>query len=296
MHRFVFIVVTLSYLTASAQLPDVPAAFASLNADPQVLHLKKNHTKTPSGGHLQGIQALSDSIFVITGSSASFSYYLIANKTHVTAIRKISDAPFRHAGGCQIYGDHLAVGVEDNVAKDKSNIIDVLLDAKGDEWGKAAVIQRKGIFKRSTAGAVGALFKYNTHAWVVAVADWDSRNIDFYYSVGDSIAVIDSAANFIVSSRYKWCSYQSINLLTDSTGKIYLLGFGLDGLKNRADLFAVDLKAPAAQLKFISTRNFNCRRTSFRYGSGIYISPEHKLSIYSIARNVGEHTAINIFR
>ena len=293
--RSILLTLLFSCISACAQLPDVPAAFAALSPDPQVLHLRRNHIKVPSGGHLQGIQALSDSIFVITGSSASFSYYLTVNKAQVTSIRKISDAPFRHAGGCQIFGDHLAVGVEDNIAKNRSNIIDILLDAKANESSKVTVLQRQGIFKRSTAGAVGALFRYGSHAWVMAVADWDSRNIDFYYSVGDSIAMA-SAANIIIPVGWKWCSYQSINLLTDSTGKIYLIGFGLDGSKNRADLFEVDLNVPTAQLKLLSTRNFKCKGTSFRYGSGIYISPNHKLAIYSIARNVGANTAVNIFR
>jgi hypothetical protein len=297
MHRLIVLILTVMSLTSYAQLPDVPAAFNAINTTtPEVLHLKKNHIKIPSGGHLQGIQALSDSIIVVTGSSSSYSYYLTADKTQLTSIRKISDAPFRHAGGCQVFGDHLAVGVEDNKAKDKSNIVDVLLDKKGTEYSRGIVIERKGVFKRSTAGAVGEIFTDTTYNWVMAVADWDSRNIDFYYSVGDSSAITGWAADLALPKGHHWPSYQSINLLTDTAGKLYLIGFALDGLKNRADLFEVTIHRDNAELKLLSTRNFKCRGTSFRYGSGIYINEAHQLHIYSCPGNVTRNTAINIFR
>ena len=298
MKRVLVLILAFISLTSFAQIPDVPAAFNAIKATPEVLHLKRNHIQVPSGGHLQGIQALSDSVFVVTGSSSSYSYYLIANKTQFTSIRKISDAPFCHAGGCQVCGDHLVVGVEDNQAKDKSNIVDVLLDTKGDELDKEAFIQRKGIFKRSTAGAVGEICTDTNPNWVMAVADWDSRNIDFYYSIKneDRFTITDSAANMIVPPEHRWCAYQSINLIRDTAGKVYLIGFGLDGLQNRADLFEVTLRPDRADLKLINTRNFKCRGTSFRYGSGIYINEASQLHIYSCARNVTAHTTINIFR
>ena len=294
----VFLLQLFVLQTSKAQyaLRDVPAAFKALSAEPQVFYLNKNHIKAPSGGHLQGIQALSDSVFVITGSSSSYSYYITADKAQLTSIHKISDRPFRHAGGCQIYGSHLAVGIEDNKAKDRSKIADILLDDNGNELSRGMAVERKGAFKRSTAGAVGEIFTDTNYSWVMAVADWDSRNIDFYYSVGDSIAITDSAATMVTPINYKWCAYQSINLIMDTAGRIYLIGFGLDGANNRADLFSLKLKDHQAMLNFISTRNFNCKKTSFRYAAGLNVTKNEKLVIYSSARNVGIHTPVNVFK
>jgi hypothetical protein len=276
-------------------LPDVPAAFNAISTTPRTIHLKRNHIKIPAGGHFQGIQALSDSLFVITASSASYAYYITTNQKAVTSLRKLSDSPFRHAGGCQVFGDHLEVGVEDNHAKDKSNIVDLLLDKKGTELSSGIVVERKGIFKRSTAGAVGAIFTDTNYNWVLAVADWDSRNIDFYYSEGDNIVMTDSATTLVVPSKHKWCAYQSINLIQDTTGKIYLVGFGLDGLRNRADLFEVKIESHQANLRLLSTRIFKCKaHAGFRYASGIGVSAENKLTIYSYGMKL--NAAINIFQ
>lgn len=294
MHRLIVLLLIVISLTSYAQIPDVPAAFNAIKATPQILHLKKNHIKVPSGGHLQGIQALSDSQIIITASSGSYAYYLTANRSELTSIKKLSDSPFRHAGGCQVMGALLFVGVEDNIGKDSSQVM-VAGHFYPNEGPQAyPVIKRSGSFKRSTAGAVAVTQVIDVY--LLAVADWDSRNIDFYLCSNGNPKNFDSLTTFHVSNGQLWPSYQSINLLTDSAGKLYLIGFALDGLKNRADLFEVILSPNNADLKLLSTRNFKCRGTSFRYGSGIYINEAKQLHIYSCSRNVTEHTSINIFK
>ena len=123
MRLLLFLTLSIISLTSHAQIPDVPAAFNAISTKPEVLHLKRNHIGVPSGGHLQGIQALSDSELVITASSSSYAYYLTANRTEITSIQKLSGSPFRHAGGCQVISRILFVGVEDNVGKDSSRIM-----------------------------------------------------------------------------------------------------------------------------------------------------------------------------
>jgi len=291
----------INYTYAQTLLPNVPEAFQTINTNPKLLRLKNNTVKIPSGGHLQGIQNLSDSAFVITASSGSISYYLLAiqdpskNKGNIKHLQKIADLPFRHAGGCQLNGNKLFVGIEDNIAKNKSKIMMVTLNDSSVQLSQQIIAKRMGMVKRSTAGAVGSA-KTKTGQYLVAVGDWDSRNIDFYISRKDRDTLFDSLTTFHAPESQKWCSYQAINLLMDTTGNIYLVGFGLEGLNNRADLFKVELEKDRATLKPISSRNFKCTGgTGFRYGAGIGFSKNRSLVIYSCARNIRANLAVNIF-
>ena len=316
-----FNISSISIVKAQA-LTDVTAAFNLIDSKPTVFHLKKNPFKIPAGGHLQGIQAVGDSEIVITASSASFSYFITATlnmqtgKGKINDLQKIWNSPYRHAGGCQVNKDILIAGIEDNQQKDKSRIVMVsfsdTLDTRYAETGYyhiSTIIERGGTVKRSTAGAVG-FTKIKSGQYLVAVGDWDSRNIDFYLSkpwsgqLTDfyltkswSGQLFDSLTTFTAVKNKKWPSYQSINLLCDTNGTIYLVGFALDGLNNRADLFEVSVKNEAAYLRPVTTRNFKCKGgAGFRYGSGICVTPTGQLSIYSCGRNVSAHTPINIFR
>jgi hypothetical protein len=284
------------------QLADVPWAFKAINDKPQVLHLKKNAFKIPAGGHLQGIQCLGGNNIVITASSDSYSYYLTGQlsdetgKGEITSLHKIADSPYRHAGGCQVSGNKLVVGIEDNQEKDKSQIVMISFDESTKQNGRRVIARRQGSVKRSTAGAVG-FTKTFTGQCLIAAGDWDSRNIDFYISRKGNDTLLDSITTFHVPDYAKWPSYQALNLLIDSAGNIYLIGFALDGFNNLADLFRVEFKDEKTNLVLCNTRNFKCRGgAGFRYGSGIYVTPDGRLTIYSCGRNATQRTPINIFR
>lgn len=276
--------------SADAQVSDVPAAFNKISSTCSVLRLA-NNIKVPSGGHLQGIQVLNDSTIIMTGSSADYAYYLIADQRRVRAVQKIADAPFRHAGGCQIEGHTLLVGAEDNQTKMRSDIYSITLDDAGRETDKAIRISRGGTFKRSTAGAVGYVEARGT--WLAAVADWDSRNIDFYAALQDSVVQLGTAT---APDSLHWCAYQSVNLLMDKSGKLYLIGFGLDGGRDRADLFDVQFDHGKASLMPVSTRYFKCKGAGFRYGAGIHSTADGAMEIYTTARNPVSSITVNIFR
>ncbi|MFN8286522.1 MAG: hypothetical protein U0V74_07210 [Chitinophagales bacterium] len=281
-----------------AQVANVPAAFERIAEKPTAITYNAGQNHLPKGGHIQGIQeyvADSSTYIVLTGSSSSYSYYLSSGEGWQTqwgyryspAVRKLFDSPLRHAGGCQIHGKWLAVGIEDNIGKSESII--ALIDLSN---GKVdTVLERKGTYKRSTAGAVGYTKTVDETQWI-AVGDWDSRHIDFYqyhiathhfYWVGTYTA---TTAN--------WPAFQSINLVSDSAGKLFLLGFSLYQGKNRADLFQVNFEN-GVELKLISTRYFKCENgTGFRFGAGVVIK-EDALSIIASARNLKKRNKANIF-
>lgn len=301
-------------------LTNVQQAFENIPARPYLLKLLNRLHKASAGGHLQGIQLAQAQwaepgwnynglqhvfeghpdpapFFIITGSSNKYSYYVKAKRVsenyEVTDIHKLEGQPFRHAGGCQAIDNKLAVGIEDNQGKSKSKVVLISMPDTGKSCEKV-VIDRQGSFKRSTAGAVGITKIHGDH-YLVAVGDWDSRNIDFYLSRLYSGKAFDSLSTFRAPVNEKWCSYQSINLLSDSTGNLFLIGFSLDGNKNRADLFKVSLEKDGAIFALVSTRYFNCRKgAGFRYGSGIGISG-NRLVIYACQRRLKKTNTINIF-
>ena len=280
---------------AQYSLPDVPLAFSTMTVEPHVFHLKRNHINIPSGGHLQGIQALTDSTFIISGSSSSCSYYLTTDLHKILSLHNISDSPYRHAGGCQLIDGQLIVGVEDNEKKDRSIIYSIRFDDRNNQFSKALIIKREGFYKRSTAGASGFV-KLSDGRYIIAIADWDSRNIDFYCGVSFSPLLRDSVITYHAPDQGHWCSYQSINLLTDTAGKVYLIGFALDGAINKADLFELTIADGKADLRLVSTRNFRCKGTGFRYAAGIDMSKDGKLAIYSCSRRASPDVVVNVFR
>jgi hypothetical protein len=263
-----------------------------------VVHFKNRQTEIPAGGHLQGIQAIDTKggVLAITASSSGYSYMITVNlqNEELLSVSKLLDSPYRHAGGCQAIGSLLIVGIEDNIAKDKSKIVAVQLTGAGSLKNTRVLVNRQGYYKRSTAGAVGAI-NTNDGRRIVVAGDWDSKNIDCYAgtAASDSLYPVNT---LVAPAGSGWPSFQSINLVADTAGRLFMVGFSLDRSKNRADLFELDFSGDTFSAKLIYTRYFKCLgKASFRYAAGIGSSAENGLCIYATQRNVIKYNTINIF-
>ncbi len=281
------------------RLTDVEAAFESISSVPFVYPFLNREFKSPEGGHLQGVQAWQQNgkeWLLVTASSAHYSYYAQAElkpKAHVIRLQRLLNAPYRHAGGCQLFDGKLAVGVEDNFSKDKSQVLFVDIGDTAFTANAQKIIERSGTYKRSTAGATG--FTAFNNGYLIAVADWNARNIDFYFSKSILPVQFDSIATYHVPNTERWWAYQNINLLTDSSGKIFLIGFGKKKGKNGADLYQLRFQNGAVKMEAISTRYFKCRKgVSFRYGAGCEVSDKHLL-LYSCQRRLKKKNVVNVF-
>lgn len=94
------------------------------------------------------------------------------------AIDKLMTDPFRHAGGFQIFDHFLAIGIEDNHLRTSSKVKVYDVAAKN-VWNEPLyTIELQGSFEKPTAGAVG-IAPYKKEM-LLAVANWDCQNIDFY--------------------------------------------------------------------------------------------------------------------
>ncbi len=283
------------------QVVDVERAFADIPAKSRTVRFRLGNFDLPAGGHLQGIQMRPDAIggrplVFLSHDSGTQAYLCIvelaalrsADGRVLNVHRFPSDGqspPLRHAGGIQLVGDILVVGLEDNQLKTRSEI--QFWDVSRPEQLKQLkhlTIPRRGAVKDKTAGAVGMVRRENDH--LVAVANWDSRALDFYVSNGKPLA--DPACRFSFDRRWRddeadkqdWLpdrrfgSHQSIQLVTDATGAIFLVGFNTaSGGRDLADLFSIDMdREPDRLLRKLASRAIDLGASNhFRSTGGIAI-------------------------
>jgi hypothetical protein len=284
------------------RISDVQAAFNEVSQTPHELTCRAGDFTIPAGGHFQGIQQAmirGKRFAVISGSSDSDSYFVLASleesTVRIVSLRRLLPRPFKHAGGFQVIGDYLAVGIEDNDAKDSSKIwILELSQLLGPGRLKPIVeIERRGEYKRSTAGAVGVAKARGRH--LLFVATWDSATIDIYASNGKTLHDPDFAfklretwqANKADKSSWSdrhYAAYQNINLVVDRNDRVFMVGFGRTDAANVIDIFEVKLEEyvpTAKRFEKLGRRILKCRKTSFRSGSGLVFTDSGALAVLS---------------
>ena len=294
----------LQPIDLNPKVNDVLGALARVPETPREVPCQRGDFTLPAGGHLQGIQQATIAgkpFAVISGSSNAESYLMLialeGAAGRVSALRPLLPRPFKHAGGFQICGDYLAVGIEDNDAKDASRIwILKVSQLAGVARPKPVIeIERHGTYKRATAGAVGMAKVQSKH--VLCVGTWDSATIDIYVSNGRLLddpgcefrlrATWDAA----VADRSSWsdrhvAAYQNINLLVDESDRLFLIGLARAKAGDVADLFELklDLSTPATgRLRKRYRHVLQGRRTSFQAGAGLVIADTHTLTLLACA-------------
>lgn len=272
----------------------------NINPKPTAISFKSTLPVNNNGGHIQGIQYLNyknQDYYFISGSSDSYSYYSIVstnNNNEVISVNKILDNPYRHSGGFQISNNLMAIGIEDNYAKDKSKVyIYEINNPNTPPKEPLHIIHREGVPKRVTAGCVGIIEK--DKQVLVVVGNWDTKHLDFYsirkkdlYNKNKTFELI-STIELAKTDRTdwtdpNWLSYQNINLITDTKGTLYLAGLATkDGTGNFLDMYRLTPKgATNFQLTKIHSRKFPEFETSrFQWGAGVYIHKEQQLKIFS---------------
>lgn len=307
-------------------LADVPAAVEKLSTRAQPLAFSfPNVGSLPKGGHLQGVQlrfypeSKRHVAFISHDSQTSAYLVTVEFPTDLAGAGKVlhvhtlpSDGkspPLRHAGGFQLAGTVLAVGVEDNQQKLRAQVQfwDVTLPSDPRQLEHLS-IERLGVPKDQTAGAVA--FAERPNDFLLAVANWDSRAIDFYVSTTKNL--FDHKTRF--EHRLRWTAagadtkdwtpdnvsgaYQAINLLSDADGKLFLLGTnsptsGGDAL----DLFAVDIDQPPARvLRKLLRKSFTLAvQGRFRFAGGVWLEGG-RLGVLAGPRAFSAQTVLGIAR
>jgi hypothetical protein len=311
--------------SSNPTIVDVPAALASVPAEGTTLKFARGDIEVPRGGHLQGIQMRFDAagkrhLAFLSHDSLSVGYLVIVEfpadssaEGRVIHVHHFpSDGrspPLRHAGGFQLAGDVLAVGLEDNQLKTRSEI---------QFWNMAGpnmptqfthlTVYRSGVPKDMTAGAVGLVRRENDH--LLAVGNWDSRAIDLYRSNGKQLD--DSGCRFEFHTRWRddradksnwkpdsaFAAHQAINLVADSSGTIFLIAFATDSAgKNVVDLFSLDMsQKPEGLLRKLASKPVQLQAGSnFRAAGGAW-NHDGSVSILAGPHELGTQTLLNIAR
>ena len=315
-----FILIYVYHSISLAQITPVPEddfvhLFKQIKPTGEIIICHNALSVNNSGGHLQGVQIIERDekrYFLVTGSSDSYAYFAIlkaSGNCESISVNKIMDKPYKHAGGFQVYENLMAIGVEDNEAKDKSKIF--IYDIDNPEmvpYKPLTIVERKGDYKRATAGCVGITrFKGDL---LLVVGDWDSRHLDFYKAPYSNLDKEDLFFTLVYSLDMesvnrqnwidsKWLSYQNINLFTDEKDQLYLIGTtSEDNNTEIADLFEITMNntSPYSMEKRVTLSLKGQENTRFRWGSGIEFTGGRVLKIISCGKNLTEHSSFTIYK
>lgn len=299
-----YLIATLFGLLSLTAFPqdEIYKHFVMVSKSPHQFTYKNSLKVNHKGGHLQGIQLIQhngQNLYVVTGSSSTYSYYAtigeVDDKYEVLKVKKLLDQPYKHAGGFQINDGYMAIGIEDNEAKNASMVFVYKANENG-AWGTEpfAIIKRDGDVKRMTAGciAVASLDEFV----LVIVGDWDTKHLDFYQL--DRSGNSKLLGSLETSSIDGWLSYQNINLLREKDGSFYLIGLGNKGEDDIADLYQIETTEwKDVLLKRVESRNFGSqKKTKFRWGAGVYWDEQGSLKIISCGDKLKNGAMISVYR
>jgi len=329
---FTALFVAQAIAQSNDRLSDVPSALQGIAASDDLLSFTLGPIKLPAGGHLQGIQiALEDAPpgrqVLISHDSLTVAYLAVveflgtelddfAASGQLALVRQLpSDGqspPLRHAGGFQLAGRVLAVGVEDNQEKKRSQIQFWSFDNRTrlDQLKHLTIARGSATPKVATAGAVGLVEREQDH--LLAVGNWDCRAIDFYVSNGNPLT--DLACRFEHTLQWQadaaatddWKPdairgmYQSLNFMRDAAGNLFLFAFETSPMgQDVIDLFEVDLaRGPERALRKLERKTAQLSGDNhFRYAGGTAVR-NGQLLILSSERNFKPQgqTRLNVLR
>lgn len=280
-------------------------AFGKLGTEGKSIDALNNLHQNPKGGHIQGVQIKRYGLgeyAILTGSSNAYSYYAVVRlglANEVISINKILEKPFKHAGGFQVAGNWLAMGIEDDNSKKSSKVYICQLGNIEQEPVKPyIVIEREGDAKRSTAGCVAIAEK--DAGLLLIVGDWDTRHLDFYliddrlkYNQIYSIDVEKLDRKGWINEE--WLAYQNINLVREGEG-YYLVGLGSKNDEDIADVYRLDIKDwKEFGLVKVATKNFGKQdKTKFRWAAGVDVNEEGQLRVVSANADI-KHVVLDFF-
>jgi len=305
--------------TAVTRPDSVLRAFESIQTVAALSRFERGSI-TLGSGHLQGVGCVDRGTLAISTSGRTrASVLFVAWPDHVGSgdgeiigTVTVGRRPLDHAGGLQISEDVLAVGVEDNEAKNRSRIVfwDVA-DPRAASPLRHLAFDRPGdgqapLVERWTAGAVGLAEASDGH--LLVVGSWNSADLDFYRSTRKDLR--DPTCRFLHVADWSsdhadrgswvddtWANYQSLSVVISHDGRQFIIG----GNRNAAgedwiDLYEVDLNLPSARrLTKVAKKHMTCREgASFRWAGGI-VAVGEILHAIATERDLHEHTIVNLF-
>eukprot|EP00931_Biecheleriopsis_adriatica_P039733 TRINITY_DN22713_c0_g1_i1.p1 TRINITY_DN22713_c0_g1~~TRINITY_DN22713_c0_g1_i1.p1 ORF type:complete len:408 (+),score=101.63 TRINITY_DN22713_c0_g1_i1:35-1258(+) len=230
----------------------------------------------------------------VTGGGATLEGKIVK----VLDLGQLAGSSYTHAGGFQISGNVMAIGLEAGCAASarlfgmcQSKSMVAFFDVSDPLNPKSLNVKIDR--PTTTAGAVG-LLKQTTGKYLAIVGNGDDNDLDLYVQTTDSIeggfhlAASWSKSQLLmaagVSGSYK--SYQSHNLVSEKDGKIYMIATTRDPLMvghDYFDLFLVQPSSSGATITLLASRPVTGTGVDFSSGGGIYV--DSSTNIFGYATN-----------
>lgn len=298
----------------SATITDVEASFRQLEVKGKLIQYSYDASRagdkpdgyTSGNSHFQGIQPLNkQGYYAVSGSGKDAGHLFILEKEgtdwgSVVAVVNVStDSKFttaHHAGGLQVWGDYLVVALEIEEGKNSKVVFYDVSDPTNPKYLYS--IDRVSI----EAGAVG-ITKMSNGKFLLAVGRNNSNIIDFYTSKKDTLSgnlpfndedKVTWKENDLESIKgmdTEFGNYQNLNLLTDSSGEIYLVGMHRNSAtsKDWADLFKIDVENSKVTVTKLQKKHMYCTGLGsmawegMDAGAGIAINGNNGLNVYAVS-------------
>lgn len=210
--------------------------------------------------------------------------------------RSSSDGKRRnHAGGSQLLGRILGVGVECHKSQSICSGLNAAV-AFHDLSTPAAPAARGNFELPYTNAGTVSLAKLSTGEYLMIVGEGDAAKLNFYTSTSPTSGwtfreswskSTDTVFTSIGDSNYG--AYQNLHLVTDATdgGRLYLVATHNDSaLANGddwVDLYRVESVAGQARLTKVAKRHIWCDSfCNLDAGGGAYVTPAGRLVVYGI--------------
>jgi hypothetical protein len=290
---------------ANPWVDDVPAQFAKLSNNTKVLEIKGNTDDKNIGiKHLQGIATSKrgDYIFLVHSHARELIICRENSPRKIVQDFKMPVSGFDHPGGIQQVGDILIVPMSHDghgkvVFFDLSSVTDS---------------QRPLLLPPSIAD-----FAHN--AWAAGMTTWTKNGQTTHLVAvrgGGSLYLFESNGQSLRSPRATFHAignpqsvsheYEAVNLVTDRSGAVYIIGFWSSG-GDAPDGDFVDLMCLDSATLMVSMvkekQKIHCKNGSlvgpagvhFRYGGGLRVAAPTRLELVACARNfLAGEIAINI--
>lgn len=258
----------------------------------EVLHFDPRGQTFPPGGHFQGIQYVGppfDKAYISASSDTlAYAFAVDMGSAHLSDFYSLTQAPLRHAGGFQVCGEVLAMGIEDNRERTVSEVH--LYDMRGAMQTPVATLHRQGVYERATAGAVALAQVGKRHLLIVGT--WDCATLDVYWSNGLSL---DAPELQFVQTQVWWRdsvnrtgwvdphfgSYQNLNLVVQTDGQVMLAGFCQEGARQYADVFSLEIRDDRITLRKVYRKALPFRIATVQAGGGLTVLSADAVGVYA---------------
>ena len=242
--------------------------------------------------HQQGIQRLPGGGYVVSGStkSSSASYFYVADVGgNVVNVTHIEQGRYSHAGGIQVCGNILAVGVEQPGNRTGGSKVCFYDLTNPNLPSRLPLTIPRDPY---TAGAVG-LTRFGSN-YLCVVGDYNSERLDFYQFGTDRVRrEFGTAQGITVIGRRvaggDWKAYQNLNLFVDAQQTPWIVAMHTDlvpFMKDWADLWRVTFDGRGGfQLKKEGKKHHvrSGDGPRFIFGSGYtYVPTLGRFQVYSI--------------